>query len=149
PALIEPLGLGAAHTTRAGATWAALVESHAGVVRHLQPGDERTRAPSAPDEWHEALVATLEAPEPPSALPAAPNAEDPSPPPHALSYRVQFTADQEYVDLLERARDLLWHQLPNGDLAQLQRLALEALVEKLTRRKCGSPRTERPAAARR
>src|SRR5690606_3530023 len=59
----------------------------------------------------------------------------------ALRYRVQFTADQEYVDLLERARDLLWHQLPNGDLAAIQRLALEALVEKLARRKCGAPRS--------
>jgi hypothetical protein len=65
----------------------------------------------------------------------------------ALRYRVQFTADQLYVDLLERARDLLWHQLPNGNLAELQRLALEALIEKLMTRKIGSTRpktTPRP-----
>jgi hypothetical protein len=64
---------------------------------------------------------------------------------------VQFTADQVYVDLLERARDLLWHQLPNGDLAQLQRLALEALVEKLMRREHGgvarSESTPAPASS--
>jgi hypothetical protein len=59
-----------------------------------------------------------------------------------MRYRVQFSADQTYVDLLERARDLLWHQLPHGDLAALQRRALEALVEKLMTRKCGTPRTK-------
>jgi hypothetical protein len=55
-----------------------------------------------------------------------------------LRFKVQFTADQAYVDLLERAKALLWHQLPNGDLVELQRLALEALVEKLQQRKCGA-----------
>jgi hypothetical protein len=60
----------------------------------------------------------------------------------ALRYKVQFTADQAYVDFLERARDLLWHQLPKADLAALQRLALEALVDKLMTRKCGAVRPE-------
>jgi hypothetical protein len=60
----------------------------------------------------------------------------------ALQYRVQFTADQAYVDLLEQARALLWHQLPNGDLVELQRLALQALVDKLAKRKFGA----KPAA---
>ncbi|HWO09897.1 MAG TPA: hypothetical protein VNN80_10470, partial [Polyangiaceae bacterium] len=56
----------------------------------------------------------------------------------ATRYKVQFTADQAYVDLLEQARALLWHRLPSGNLAQLQRLALEALVEKLVCRKYGA-----------
>ena len=56
----------------------------------------------------------------------------------AVRYKVQFTADQAYVDLLEQARGLLWHRLPDGGLAQLQRLALEALVEKLVLRKYGA-----------
>ena len=56
----------------------------------------------------------------------------------SVRYRVQFTADQAYVDLLEQARALLWHRLPSGDLAQLHRLALEALVEKLVCRKYGA-----------
>ncbi|HWO10828.1 MAG TPA: hypothetical protein VNN80_15145, partial [Polyangiaceae bacterium] len=68
-------------------------------------------------------------PQPPTASVAAPA---------ATRYKVQFTADQAYVDLLEQARALLWHQLPSGDLAQLQRLALEALVEKLVCRKYGA-----------
>ena len=52
-----------------------------------------------------------------------------------MRFKVQFTADQAYVDLLERARDLLWHQLPTGDLVELQRMALEALMEQLVPRK--------------
>ena len=56
----------------------------------------------------------------------------------SVRYRVQFTADQAYVDLLEQARALLWHRLPTGDLAQLQRLALEALMDKLVLRKYGA-----------
>src|SRR5688572_850627 len=66
-----------------------------------------------------------------------------------LHYRVQFTADQAYVDLLEKARALLWHQLPNGDLVELQRLALQALVDKLAKRKFGAKAAApTPAAAR-
>jgi 5-methylcytosine-specific restriction endonuclease McrA len=37
--------------------------------------------------------------------------------------------------LLEQARDLLKHQIPDRDLARVQRLAIEALLEKLTKRK--------------
>jgi len=53
-------------------------------------------------------------------------------------YKGQFTADPAYVDGLEHARALLWHKLPSGDLAQLQRFALEALLEKLVLRKYGA-----------
>jgi hypothetical protein len=48
--------------------------------------------------------------------------------------RVQFTADQGFVDLLSEARDLLWHRLPDSDLVTVQRLALEALVARLRRK---------------
>lgn len=197
PALIEPLGPAACGVARPRNGWAALVESQASLVRHLERGDGRTQAPSAPDDWHEELIAALEVSSS-DALPtraadehevvaarSMPSGGDtPAPsttPDHGdalarsltdfgdtparsiagsendepatttaptatrpMRYRVQFTADQAYVDLLERARDLLWHQLPRGDLARLQRLALEALVEKLMRRKCGavSPRSK-------
>jgi hypothetical protein len=53
----------------------------------------------------------------------------------SMRYKVQFTADQAYVDLLEQARDLLKHQISDRDLARVQRLAIEALLEKLTKRK--------------
>ena len=44
-----------------------------------------------------------------------------SAPPAELRYKVQFTADQAYVDLLEEARNLLQHQLPTRDLVEVQR----------------------------
>ena len=64
----------------------------------------------------------------------------------SLRYRVQFTADQAYVDLLEQARDWLQHDIPSRDLGRVQRLAIEALIEKLAKRKYsafskGGPRT--------
>jgi len=179
PALIEPLSARAAAPLRDG--WTAVAGSNAGWVRELEPGEGPTRAPSAPDGWHEALLGELgelgaedvSAPArhevgPPVSMvsgagpatdgvcPAntvtrmldAPRAETPiaattapvTGGPHGTSarYRIQFTADQEYVDGLEQARALLWHRLPSGDLVQLHRLALEALLEKLVSRKYGA-----------
>jgi hypothetical protein len=135
PALVVPLGaaVDAAAPARAKSTWAALVEGRMGWVRQLQAGDGPAHAPSAPDDWHEGLVAALEGGQ--SAAPArTPSCEEDvaAPTPSGagsapsiaagtsrspLRYKVQFTADQAYVDLLEQARDLLWHQLPNGELA--------------------------------
>src|SRR5690606_353779 len=60
PALVEPLGPALGGRPRPSNTWAALVASQAGFVRHLKRGDERAQAPSAPDGWHEALLAELE-----------------------------------------------------------------------------------------
>jgi hypothetical protein len=59
-----------------------------------------------------------------------------------LRYKVQFTADQAYVDLLEEARNLLQHELPARDLVEVQRRALELLVRKLRQRKYAA--SERP-----
>jgi 5-methylcytosine-specific restriction endonuclease McrA len=80
------------------------------------------------------------------------------PPPAELRYKVQFTADQAYVDLLEEARNLLQHELPARDLVEVQRRALELLVRKLRqrkyaaserpRRKAPEPRHEAPSAPR-
>jgi hypothetical protein len=62
----------------------------------------------------------------------------------SMRYKVQFTADQAYVDLLDQVRDLLQHQIPNRDLAKIQQLAMEALLEKLGRRKYGAhPRSRK------
>jgi hypothetical protein len=64
-------------------------------------------------------------------------------------YKVQFTADQSYVDLLERARDLLQHEVFDRDLARVHRLALEALLEKLSKRKYAGRAAEQRAAEQR
>ena len=143
PSAIEPLGpCPTTSSVRTRAGWGAISDAAMGGVRQLVPGQGPTQAPSAPEDCREALIDALPADDSAPARNEAPAAAigelpatDPSPP---LRYKVQFTADQAYVDLIEQARALLWHQLPNGDLAELQRLALEALVEKLLRRKCGA-----------
>jgi hypothetical protein len=58
---------------------------------------------------------------------------------------VEFTARAELRDELERARELLSHAMPNGDLGQLFERALDALIEKETRRRFGAgrPRKQR------
>jgi 5-methylcytosine-specific restriction endonuclease McrA len=62
-----------------------------------------------------------------------------------LRYKVQFTADQAYVDLLEEARNLLQHELPTRDLVDVQRRALELLVRKLRQRKYAASERRRTA----
>ena len=42
-------------------------------------------------------------------------------------YKVQFTADQELKDKLDRARDLLRHANPSGDLGVIVNRALDLL----------------------
>lgn len=64
----------------------------------------------------------------------------------APRYRVQFTADPSYVELLEEARNLLQHELPTRDLLEVQRRALELLVQKLRQRKYAAPRRPRATA---
>lgn len=61
-------------------------------------------------------------------------------------YRTQFTTDRAYLDLLEEARQLLQHVVPNRDLVEVQRRALQALVKGLRARKLGTTERPRPAA---
>ncbi|MGH7741111.1 MAG: HNH endonuclease [Candidatus Eiseniibacteriota bacterium] len=46
-------------------------------------------------------------------------------------------------DKLQHAQNLLGHQLPAGELAQVLERALDALIEKLERRKCGAAKRPR------
>ena len=64
----------------------------------------------------------------------------------AARIRVEFTARAELRDKLDQARQLLSHALPSGDLGQLFERALDALLEKETRRRFGAdrPRKRRP-----
>jgi hypothetical protein len=79
---------------------------------------------------------------PAGALPAVVDA-----PARSVRYKIQFTADEAYVALLERARDLLQHRVPDRDLEKVQALAIAALVEQLERQKCGAPSRRACAAA--
>ncbi len=157
PTLIEPLGPAAdGFRVPAPSSWSSFVHGLAGYVRELAPGTERTQAPSASPDWLEATLAGGQDDNPTPVTDSSPNmpaAEVCSVPPESdqpltapallasMRYRIQFTADQAYVDMVERARDLLGHQVPDRDLAIIQRLAIEALLDKLNRRKYGASNT--------
>ena len=119
-------------------TWRSLVESLAAGVRELPPGDR-------PKDWVDRAGAAqeLESAEPPtSSTPADAELGSVA----ALGsetderYKVSFTASQEYVDLLERAQDLLSHAVPERALEDVHLRALRLLVADLEKRKYGAPR---------
>jgi hypothetical protein len=64
-----------------------------------------------------------------------------------MHYKVQFTADQEYMALLEEARDLLAHVNPTRDFVEVQRRALEVLVMQLRKRKHAARASAAPEGA--
>jgi hypothetical protein len=81
----------------------------------------------------------------PAEAPAPAREERPEAEPPALEpqrYKVQFTGSEEYVELLEQARDLLSHALPNASLDEIHVRALRVLVAELQKRKYGA--TDRP-----
>jgi hypothetical protein len=61
-------------------------------------------------------------------------------------YKVQFTASAETYKKLRLAQDLLRHQIPNGDPAEIFDRALTALLESLARKKLAA--TDRPRESR-
>jgi hypothetical protein len=73
------------------------------------------------------------------------------PPPAAINplssttYKVQFTASAAMIEKLREAQDLLRHQLPDGDPAEIMEQALNEFVERLRQRK--SCATAHPRAA--
>src|SRR5262249_829750 len=58
--------------------------------------------------------------------------------------RAQSTASTELRDKLAHARDLLAHQIPNGDLSAIVERAVDLLLEKLERQRLG--KSKRPRA---
>lgn len=56
--------------------------------------------------------------------------------------RVEFTARAELYEKVEQARRLLSHTLPRGDLGELFERALDALLEKATKRRFGTGRSQ-------
>ena len=63
-------------------------------------------------------------------------------------WSVQFTASGELRDKIERARQLVSHALPNGDLASLFERALDALIERETKRRLGAGKPRKRRALR-
>jgi hypothetical protein len=61
-------------------------------------------------------------------------------------FALQVTIDEETHDALRYAQDLLGHELPPGDVASVLKMALQALVPELERRRFAA--TDQPRAAR-
>src|SRR5688572_15239996 len=125
PARIEVLG--SAHPGAANhPTWAEQVASFC-PVRELTPGDR-------PRDW----VAGDELPAPARPKEAV-EVKEP------LRFRVQFTATDEYVNLLERAAALLSNRGEQNSIEEIHLRALRGLVEKLEKRRYGAPARARAA----
>ena len=136
PALVEPIGPAPAGT----ASYAAHVESMTGAVRELPEG-------SRPEDWidesepetHEARSDEARSGEAQSdeARSGEARVANDAGTDRPLRYKVQFTASQEYVDLLEEAIALLGHERPRPALPDVQLRALELLVAKLRKERRG------------
>src|SRR5690606_16543966 len=131
----------------------ALAKAFVGPVRSLPEGDR-------PADWIE--------PPPPANVAAASEVADPEQarelaeaeaaldrawlarrearPERPLRFKVQFTAEQEYVDLLEEAFDLLGMKQRAASLPELQLRALREFVERLRQRRTGTKRLAREPA---
>ena len=62
-------------------------------------------------------------------------------------YKIQFTARQDLRDKLEQAQELLRHQIPDGDLAQIFDRALSLLVAEVKKKRFGVGRARRARKA--
>jgi len=58
---------------------------------------------------------------------------------------VQFTASAALKEKLDRARDLMWHRNPSGDLALVVERAMEVLLEQLMKERFGTAKRPRQA----
>jgi hypothetical protein len=147
PARIEPIG--PAPVGRA--THAKFIDALSGPARELPPG-------SRPADWiAESADCAEEDGSAASADSAADDgiadgadsrdAADAAERARPLHYMVQFTASQQFVDLLEEAKDLLGHETPRATLPEIQVRALRALVEQLRTRKRAASKVRPQAPA--
>jgi hypothetical protein len=121
PARIEALGPIQPGATHRNPTWAEQVAAFC-PVRELTPGDR-------PSDW----VA-------PEELSAPARTTEP------LRYKVQFTATEEYVGLMERAAALLSNRGEHNGLEEIHLRALRLLVERLEKKRFGAPARAAKAA---
>ncbi len=147
PPRIEPLGPAPARLMGpATPSWANIVRALAGPVRELPQGARPadwmpTELPVAPALERQSQAHSESQPESQPESQSEPDFEpEPEPTPPTLPdpnsshlskpqrYKVEFTASQAYVDLLEEARDLLSHRAPNVSMDELHVRALELLV---------------------
>jgi 5-methylcytosine-specific restriction endonuclease McrA len=126
PARIEALGPAPRGVVATNPSWAEQVASFC-PVRELVPGDR-------PRDWVEDGDDGTEVPK----VPGVPELPAPARITEPLRYKVQFTATEEHVNLLERAAALLSHsEEPNG-IEAIHLRALRELVERLEKRRFGA-----------
>jgi hypothetical protein len=133
PGRVEPLGPEPTGQPLASPTWQALTAALTGPVRELPPGER-------PKDWVDRAEAIADVPEVPD-VHDDPTGEHPFPR-GAQRYKVEFTAKDEYVDLLNQARDLLPHADSGRSLEAIHLRAMRLLVADLKKRKYAM--TERP-----
>ena len=83
----------------------------------------------------------LEAQRPPAPSRVEPLAED--------AYKVTFTASRRLRDKIREAQDLLGHQVPSGDLAEIVERGLDLLMDEVRKKRFGAGRRPRPRKTRR
>jgi hypothetical protein len=136
PPRIEPLGPAPARLVPPAPTWEAFVSSLC-PVRELSPGDRPSDWMQDVNESDEAAPAFFALSDNETVSTGAgasgqtPTAEPLSP----QRYKVQFTAGEEYVKLVEEARALLSHSAPRATLDEIALRAMRDFVAELKRRK--------------
>jgi hypothetical protein len=139
PARIEPLGPAPARIVPPAPTWSQFAESLC-PVRELTAGDR-------PREWTDSTELSQNFGDSEDSVAVAEEATE-LPAPARLEperYRVQFTAGEEYVKLVEHAQALLSHSAGRVPLDELALRAMRALVAELEKDKRAA--TKRPARA--
>src|SRR6478752_5171461 len=134
PARITPLGPAAPEPKPVrNPTWAEYVASFA-PIRHLNPGER-------PRDWiDEPTVASAVAAAESRTYVSTPHLRPAPPITGPQRFGVQFTAPQEYADLVERAQALLSHTSESASVEQLQLRAMRLLVADLEKTKYGARR---------
>src|SRR5690606_5172900 len=149
PASVEPLGPAPVGmpTPTANPSWERFIEALSPPVRELPRGDNPREwvTKTAPDDDSDLGVPRPTSPDNVASHEAT-SASDGAQQSTAERYRVQFTATQEYVDLLQQATDLASHALPSGALEQLHLQAMRLLVAELKKRRCATVNKPRTAA---
>lgn len=123
PARVEPLGPAPARLAVEAPSWDTFMQALA-PVRELSPGDR-------PRDWMNGANEVNDGNDQP--VPTAPLRRQ-------ERYKVQFTASDEYVRLLEKAKALLSHSLPSASIEEIQLRAMRVFVAGLEKRKYGAAR---------
>jgi len=109
------------------------------------PAAPRLPVPAAPAPAAAPAAPMLTAPAVETAPAPPPPRRDPDPAPLSPGrYRLQLTISQSTHDKLKQLRDLLAHEIPNGDPGAVIERALDVLLAKVQKRKLGL--TDKPRA---